>query len=568
MFKLSLTQRYIPAILLLAIFIISSHLVISNVVNSNKELARIINVSGKQRMLSQRLIILGQNYYENSFKRPEFVKDLSDIKIAHDYLLSKVLTSKLNEIYYGKNSLDKNLKRYLKHFDNLLLLNNPMFLKLARDESLIILLQLDSAVREYEKFANDKLEIASNYEFYIMITTLLILLLEVFFIFRPASRKIDKNTKELQRNKEYEETVLESNNNAIIAIDWTGKITTYNQKAVELFGWSKEEMLGKRNLLKIIPPKYKELHKNASSNYLNTGISCGVLGNTHELQGIHKDNTIFDIRISFGAKYKTKGAIVVANISDITTEIEQNNLMIQQSKMASMGEMMENIAHQWRQPLSSISTATSGLQFEKEYGMLKDDILNKRLESIMKNTKFLSKTIEDFSNFFKKSKVKDNFLISNVLLKTQNIINDTLKINKIEIFKNYDKNTIISYFGYEDELSQVIISLLNNAKDILIEKKIENKLIKIELEEEETDIIIKIFDNAGGIPDDILSKIFEPYFTTKHRSQGTGIGLYMSTKIINSHFLGNLKAYNTTFKINEKEYYGACLHITIPIKSD
>ena len=584
MFKLSLTQRYIPAIAMLVIFIISSHIVVSKIVNDNKELAKIINISGKQRMLSQRLIILAQNYYEDPFKKSKakFTKALDEIKTAHKYLLSKNITKKLDEIYFGKDSLDKHLKIYLKNFDNLLVLSNPIFLKTAREDSASILKQLDSVVKEYERYSTNQLKITSNYEFYIMLITLMILLLEVLFIFRPASKRIDMNTKELinnanelLKNKEYEETVIESNNNAIIAIDWTGKITTYNQKAVEIFGWTKQEMIGTRNLLNIIPAKYKKLHQNASVRYLNTGKSCGVLGKSHELEGLRKDGTIINIKISFGSKYKIKGTIVVANIADTTKETEQNNLMIQQSKMASMGEMMENIAHQWRQPLSVITTAASGVIIEKEYGILDDMVLIQRLESIMENSTFLSQTIDDFSNFFKKSKKKELFLVSDVLTRTQNIINDTFKINEIKLYKNYDNHTTISCLGYSNELSQVVINILNNAKDILIDEKnaktIKEKIVKIELSKEQNinkndfdDIVIRIYDSAGGIPDDILPKIFEPYFTTKHQSQGTGIGLYMSSDIIKNRFGGCLRAYNENFIVNDKKYFGACFQIRIP----
>ena len=581
MFNLSLTQRYIPAIVMLVIFIISSHFVVGKIVNDNKELAKIINISGKQRMLSQRLIILGQNYYENPFEKSKtiFVKALNEIKTAHKYLITKNITKKLDEIYFGENGLDKHLKQYLKHFDNLLVLSNPIFLKTAREDSAAILKQLDSVVKEYERYSTNQVKITSQYEFYILLITLMILVLEVLFIFRPAAKKIEEhtkklidNTKELLKNKEYEETVIESNNTAIIAIDWTGKITTYNQKAQEMFGWTKQEMIGTRNLLNIIPPKYKKLHQNASAKYLNTGKSCGALGKSHQLEGLRKDGTIFNIKISFGAKYKIKGAIVVANIIDITKEIEQNNLMIQQSKMASMGEMMENIAHQWRQPLSAITTAASGIIVEKEYGILKDSVMLERLESIMDKSNFLSDTINDFSNFFKQSKKREVFLISDVLIKTQNIIKDTYKLNNIKLYKNYDSNIIISCLGYSNELSQVILNILNNAKDILIDKKtLKDKIVKIELTQEQNinendfdDIIIRIYDNAGGISDDILPKIFEPYFTTKHKSQGTGIGLYMSSDIINNHFNGCLTASNENFIVDDKKYFGACFQIRIP----
>ena len=182
LFKISLTKRYIPAVLLIAIFVISSHILISKVVSSNSEFAKIINISGKQRMLSQRLIILGKNYYENFYKKSNdkllLEKALKEIKTAHQFLLTKIITQELDEIYF-KKSLDDNLKKYLKNFDNLLIVNNPIFLKLARENSTKILVQLDQVVKEYERYANKELQTTSQYEFYIMMLTLLILSMEV-----------------------------------------------------------------------------------------------------------------------------------------------------------------------------------------------------------------------------------------------------------------------------------------------------------------------------------------------------------------------------------------------------
>ena len=120
--------------------------------------------------------------------------------------------------------------------------------------------------------------------------------------------------------------------------------------------------------------------------------------------------------------------------------------------------------------------------------------------------------------------------------------------------------------GFKNELSQVVINIFNNAKDIMLNKNTKDKIIKIDLIEQNNDIYIKLFDSAGGIADDILTKIFDPYFTTKHQSQGTGLGLYMSSEIINNHFNGHLNATNQEFIVDDKKYYGACFNITIPTK--
>ena len=565
MYKLNITQRYIPALIIIGIFVIISNYLSNKMISSNNEYAKIINISGKQRMLSQRLIILSANYNIDStpYNKSQLKNALVEMEDAHKYLLTKQFTPEIRKIYKD-DKLNLNLESYLHNFYKIILLNDDSYRKKARLSSNNILMQLDSVVKEYEKYSNNQLLKLKQYEFYLTLGTLLILLFSAFFIFRPASRKILKQTNELKRKEEYEDTIIESNSNAIIAIDWTGKITTYNKKAEELFGWTKDEMIGHRNLLNIIPPKYKELHTSASTKYLNYGKSCGIIGKSHELEGIRKNGEIFPIHISFGAKYKIKGSIVVANIEDITYEKEQELLLIQQSKMASMGEMIGNIAHQWRQPLSAITTHASGSILHKEMGILSDENLIKSYEDIIKSANFLSETINDFRDFFQESKDKKPFLINKEIKNIKGITKNNYDLNNITIFQN-DLSEDITCMGIKNEFGQVIMNILNNAKDILMEKNIETKVVYIEITQKNNNCIIKIYDNAGGIPKDIISKIFDPYFTTKHQRQGTGIGLHMSSEIIIKHFNGNIEATNELFKMNDKEYYGACFCINIPL---
>ena len=565
MFKLPLTKRYIPAVTLIAIFVIFGNIITNKLITSNNEYAKIINMSGKQRMLSQRLVILASsfNVEPNNVNKSAFKDALLEIETAHKFLLTKVFTKKLEDIYFKEN-LDKNLKKYLSHFYNLLETQDRKNVYNARNSSKDILVQFDKAVKEYEKYANDQLKELNNYEFYLMLGTLFVLFLEVVFIFIPASKKIDAHTAKLELQEEYEEAVIESNNTAIIAIDWTSKITTYNKKAEDIFGWTKDEMIGKRNLFKIIPKEYKKQHGNASQKYLETGKSCGVIDRVFELEGITKDGEVFPIQISFGSKWKPKGAIVVASIMDMSKQKEQDAFIIQQSKMASMGEMIGNIAHQWRQPLSAISSTASGIQVEKEFGILTDDELDERLKGIVDKTQYLSQTIDDFRNFFKQSNEKEKFIVNDVIKNVENIIYAAYNSSGIVLIKNYHNAVNTSCIGFANELSQVLINIINNAKDILVENKSIDKIVKICLEHDGDNVIIKIHDSAGGIPIDILPKVFDPYFTTKHQSQGTGIGLYMSSKIIHDHFDGKLSAKNGEFKVDEKEYFGACFEINIP----
>ncbi|RXI36959.1 hypothetical protein CRU99_13020 [Malaciobacter mytili] len=242
---------------------------------------------------------------------------------------------------------------------------------------------------------------------------------------------------------------------------------------------------------------------------------------------------------------------------------EKNLLLIHQSKMASLGEMLENIAHQWRQPLSLISTCASAVKIQREVGVLNEDLVDEALDNILNSTKYLTKTIDDFRSFFLKNRSKKDFFIKKTIEKVLNLTSAKFKNKEINFIKDIEDLPI---FGFENELLQVLINILNNAEDALILNDIKNKLIFINVYKKNNDCIIEIKDNANGIPQHIIEKVFEPYFTTKHKSQGTGIGLYMSQEIISKHMYGKIEVKNTNFFFENKQYYGALFKITLPLK--
>ncbi len=234
---------------------------------------------------------------------------------------------------------------------------------------------------------------------------------------------------------------------------------------------------------------------------------------------------------------------------------EKDLLLLNQSKMASMGEMIGNIAHQWRQPLSVISAASTGIIMQKECGVLEEDKLIETCNTINNNTQYLSKTIDDFKNFIKGDRAKKIFNLKDKINIFLHLLEGSIKNNHINIILDLQEDIKID--GYQNELTQCFINIFNNAKDILVEKKIEDKYIFISTSIQNDKAIIKIKDNAGGIPKDILSKIFEPYFTTKHQSQGTGLGLHMTYNLISDGMSGTIEAHNIDYEYNGKEYTGA-----------
>ncbi|MBU0925697.1 transporter substrate-binding domain-containing protein [bacterium] len=244
--------------------------------------------------------------------------------------------------------------------------------------------------------------------------------------------------------------------------------------------------------------------------------------------------------------------------------LQKENILNHQSKMAAMGEMIENIAHQWRQPLSVISTVATGAKLKKELGLLNDDDFYETMNIINNSSQHLSNTIDDFRNFFSNDKEVALFDIDIPIEKVLYLISTKLKNRNITVVKNC-KETFVT--GLENEFIQVILNIINNAMDAFENKNNNSKFIFIDAYKENKSIIIKIKDNAGGIERNIIDRVFEPYFTTKHKSQGTGIGLYMSLEIIKKHMNGNLTVNNEKFTYKDIKCTGAQFTIELPINN-
>ena len=239
---------------------------------------------------------------------------------------------------------------------------------------------------------------------------------------------------------------------------------------------------------------------------------------------------------------------------------EKDRILAQQQKMVAMGQMIENIAHQWRQPLSVISTSASGLKLKKQLNILEDEELIKSIEQIVDTAKYLSDTIDDFRYFFKPQKDKTKFSLVKNIEKSLSFLETVLKENSIKVEFEYED---IDITAYETELMQVFINIISNSKDAFIEKKIKDRVIFISIKNFPNRILIEIKDNAGGVEDDILDKVFEPYFTTKHQYSGTGIGLYMSNQIIKTHLNGDIFMKNCSFKYKNIEQKGVITTIIL-----
>ena len=239
---------------------------------------------------------------------------------------------------------------------------------------------------------------------------------------------------------------------------------------------------------------------------------------------------------------------------------EKDKMLMAQSKQAVMGEMIEMIAHQWRQPLTAIGMISNNIAMEVILEELNPTTLQEDLHAINAQVNYLSTTIDDFRNFFKESKERVNVSSMSILKSINSLVYHQLKSQNISISIKECQDKEL--FLYKNELMQAILNLISNAKDALLEKTQmqEKKRIILSCKSDTKYFQIVVEDNAGGIPDEIISKIFNPYFSTKKEKNGTGLGLYMSKIIIQEHLLGKLSVENG------KE--GAHFYIKIPLKEN
>jgi signal transduction histidine kinase/ABC-type nitrate/sulfonate/bicarbonate transport system substrate-binding protein len=246
-------------------------------------------------------------------------------------------------------------------------------------------------------------------------------------------------------------------------------------------------------------------------------------------------------------------------IKEAVEEIHvKEHMIIHQTKMASLGEMLESIAHQWRQPLNISSLSLSKLEMEYQLGELKDETIETTIKQISQQINYMSDTIDDFRNFFKTDKELVEIRYDKFMQEIVTLVQKGLLSRNITLNINY--NSSIELNIYANELKQVVLNIINNAKDAILENEAKLKKIDINVKIVDNFCCISICDSGGGIKEENIERIFEPYFTTKFESQGTGIGLYMAKNIIEKNIKGKIVAYNQDL--------GACFEIYIPLKRD
>jgi len=552
--KFNFTRRYILALSIIALLSTLAYFNLDKLITTQYSSGKLINISGQQRMLSQQISLHAIYYKTTTLK--ENIKKMEE---NHKFLTSMPMNQELKDIYFGKSVvLDKNkkdyineiskrvksdyiqepimldakVKEYLKHAKNFLETRSGKSLTYLLTHSKPLLKDLDKATLAYVKEAKNNTDMLKRVELLIFILTIITLLLEAFFIFRPANRQIIEDTKIITNEKDYSNTVIDSSTNAIITLNRDLKIKKFNKMAQEIFKYTQDEMLNSKSFSKIVP-KFKGI--NTIDKFLKL-IEKENLSQPKELEGIDKSGNKFPIKASFGVKKQLEDTIIVANIQNITKEKLKDKVVQEQAKFAALGEMIAVIAHQWRQPLAQ-------LNFNNLY--IKKITNSKEIIEELKNNEeiiqFMSETISNFEDFYKKSDEREfNPVISiNQALK---IVDSIIKLKEIKVIK--DINSTSKIYANPNALSQVILSILQNALDVIKLRDIKNPTIYITLKETKNSIILQIEDNAGGIKEEPIENIFKP-FTSKKKVTSTGIGLYMSKMVIEEKFKGTIEAKNT-----------------------
>ena len=357
--------------------------------------------------------------------------------------------------------------------------------------------------------------------------------------------------KELKLIKQQEElkSIFDTTKDALAIVDTKTNFIKVNKAYCDITQLSEEELL-QTSCFALTDPDDVERVNLIMEDFLKKG----YIDNFEKICVV-KNRRIYT---SLSASWMPDKKNILLNMKDIT----KNKLFEEQSKLAAMGEMIGNIAHQWRQPLSVITTISTGLKFKSEFDSLEGYNIVPDMDTITKQAQYLSKTIDDFRNFIRNEKEMKKLSLKNTLDKTLSILHPSMVNNNITIINDLKDDMDIE--GYENELMQSFINIINNAKDAINETvKDDEKLIFINsLQKDSSSLSIIIKDNGGGIPENVIHKIFEPYFTTKNKKIGTGIGLSMTYKILEERHNASIDVYNEEYMYNNKNYRGACFRIT------
>jgi PAS domain S-box-containing protein len=496
-------------------------------------------------------------------------------------LHKKGLSSELNKIFI--NSLLSNTVNYLSLEDELINIRNmrhryqnkydkyflmhsqiifEYHLKIIYTKKLIDNISLDKKLEDFvnhlKTYAKEEIKKAQITAF---------VLLVILFIFIIIYFKNVKTIKNANKRLSKFELTLQNSDIILMITDKNENITYVNKTFENVSKYTKDEVLGKKPSLLQSDMQDKDFFDNIKKIIYSGNKWFGQFINKNKFGEIYYEKAV--ITPSFDDKGNIEEYIYIK--LDITKEIQieqklkdREKLLFEQSKLSAMGEMIGNIAHQWRQPLSVISAGSTGILLQNELKIIDNDFLVKTCQNISNNAQYLSDTIDDFKHFIKGDKNQEYFSLEDNMNKFLNLINPMIKDHNINVVIDFESNVQINSFA--NELNQCLINIVNNSIYILKDEKDErykNIFISTKTINNSVEIIIK--DSANGIPKEFMKKIFEPYFTTKHKSVGTGLGLSMTHNIINNSLKGSISVENLEYIYNDVKLKGAMFKVTLPL---
>ena len=325
--------------------------------------------------------------------------------------------------------------------------------------------------------------------------------------------------------------------------DINGIITSVSTAFCKISEYESFELIGKSHNIVRHPDMSKEFFENMWNTIKSGNMWQGEIKNRKKNGGFYWVKTTIHPNFDNTGKIISYDAIR-ENITSKKELINQQNLLVEKSKSAAMGEMISMIAHQWRQPLQAVSILIQKLPILKMVkGEISDEMLDEVVGQVSLQLEYMSKTIDDFRDYFKPNKKKEEVYIENVINKSMDFLAYLFKLNGVEI--KYKNESTTKIYIFLNEMVQVFINLAKNSCDAMIEKNVENRVISIYSYEKDGSLFIEFEDNAGGMKLEVMGKIFDPYFSTKSKKNGTGLGLYMSKTIIEQHSNGKISVCNT-----------------------
>lgn len=574
-------KENIPILSMLLIFIIDLLLILTTHLNWNSAMSKYLPLKSQIQSFKSDISI-GHLWFEEAIAGDKYVDLEKDVmsKFKHKDFIIYINTSKdelssKEDIHFYYSLVEIKQKATFFYELSIKRWNDVQSHGIGSDSDQLfdkkfkeMVFLVDELNYKIDKRLEQEFTNRSEYFQYILIL-FLILNSSVFTILYFTRKSNIKYEAELYEEKKRAEITLYSIGDAVITTDKNGYILFLNPVAQNLTGYSLEDAKGK--YLDIVFDIFNEnTNKKVDTpvkRVLEEGIIVGLANHT-ALKS--KNGDIYSIEDSAAPIKDYNGKILgtVLVFHDITEQTKlqkklnrNEKMMMQQSKLASMGEMLENIAHQWRQPLSTITTAASGIKLEKEFDLLTDEDFDKNIDAILHSSNMLSKTLDDFRDFFKPNNEKILFNLNTLISNALNMISSKFKYYDVKVIQNCED---INIRGFSTELLQVFATILNNSNDILIDLNKEEKFIFIDIYKKENNAVIIIKDSGGGIDENIVHRIFEPYFTTKHKALGKGIGLFMVAEIITKHMNGRIDVCNKEFEYNNYKLKG--LEFTIELQ--